>query len=66
VQTYKTALEKVAQRERLAPAVVVGIAYNEARKDEEKVHRKVTVVYPGYNSAALCERKALVNMVPHH
>ena len=66
VQADEAPLEEVAQRERLAPAVVVGIADDEAGKDEEEVYGQIAVVDHRDDGASGGEGQSLEDVVKHY
>lgn len=43
LQTYEAPLEEIPRRH-ASPAVIVGVAYDEARKYEKEIDRKITVI----------------------
>ena len=66
MQTDESATEKVAQREPFLPAVVVGIADNKTREDEEEVDSKIAVVDECDDRAPSCKGEAFENVVEYH
>ena len=66
MQADEASLEEIAQSHGLSQAVVVGIADDEPRKDEEEIYGQVAVVDDSDDSAAGGKRQSLENVVEHH
>ena len=66
VQADEASLEEVAQGQRFAPTVVVGIADDEAGEDEEEIHGQVAMVDDGDEGASGGEGQSLEDVVEHH
>ena len=65
MKTNETATEEASQGERLAPAVIIGIANDKTRKDEKEIHGKVAMVDIVNYGLVACKLEALKHMIPH-
>ena len=65
VKTYQTTTEETAHCKRFAPTVVVGIANDKAREQEEEVDGKIAVVDKVDEGLVACKLKTFEYMIPY-
>lgn len=65
VKAYEAPTEEASQGERLAPAVIIGIANDKTREDEKEIHGKVAMVDKVNYGLVACKLEALKHMIPH-